>query len=80
MKVSRLLLCVAMATCWAGIALAEDLVAVAKPEELGFAPDRLKRITEAYQGYVERGELPGAVLPAGCGWASARRARSGSCT
>jgi hypothetical protein len=42
--------------CWAGIAAADDLAAVANPRELGFAPERLKRITEAYQGFVDRGE------------------------
>jgi len=51
-----------LAVCWAGIALADDLAAIAHPEELGFAPDRLKRITSAYQGYIDRGELPGAVM------------------
>src|SRR5437879_748268 len=62
MRICRLLLFGLIATCCAGIALAQDLAAVAKPEQLGFAPDRLKRITETYQGYVDRGELPGAVM------------------
>jgi CubicO group peptidase (beta-lactamase class C family) len=62
MKIHRLALCVLLVNCWAGCALADDPAAVANPQELGFAPDRLKRITEAYQGYVDRGELPGAVL------------------
>jgi CubicO group peptidase (beta-lactamase class C family) len=62
MKFCRLLIFGFFATCWAGIALAEDLAAVTRPEQLGFSPQRLKRITEAYQGYVDRGALPGAVL------------------
>src|SRR5258705_6509955 len=62
MKFCRLLIFGFFATCWAGIALAEDLAAVTRPEHLGFSPQRLKRITEAYQGYVDRGALPGAVL------------------
>ncbi len=62
MKICRLLLFGLIATSWAGIALAEDFAAIAKPEQLGFSPERLKRITETYQGYVDRGELPGAVL------------------
>jgi CubicO group peptidase (beta-lactamase class C family) len=33
-----------------------------RPEELGFATDRLERITNAFQGYVVDGELPGAVV------------------
>jgi len=43
-------------------ALARDPQAVARPETLGFAPDRLERITRGFEGYVERGELPGAVV------------------
>jgi CubicO group peptidase (beta-lactamase class C family) len=62
MKTIRLLILALTATCWAGIAFAEDLAAIGRPEELGFAPDRLKRITDVYQGYVDRGELPGAVV------------------
>ena len=42
--------------------LARDPVPEAQPEALGFAPDRLERLTGAFQGYVERGELPGAVV------------------
>jgi CubicO group peptidase (beta-lactamase class C family) len=41
-------------------ALAEQ--PVANPLELGFAPDRLERITTAFQGYVDGGQIPGAVL------------------
>jgi CubicO group peptidase (beta-lactamase class C family) len=62
MRTNRVMLFALIAGCWAGFAAAEDLVASAKPEQLGFSADRLKRITEAYQGYVDRGELPGAVM------------------
>src|SRR5260370_20131135 len=62
MRTRRSLMFALIATCWAGIALAEGLAAIAKPEQLGFSPDRLKRITQAYQGYVDRSELPGAVM------------------
>jgi CubicO group peptidase (beta-lactamase class C family) len=41
-------------------ALAEQ--PIANPAELGFAPDRLDRITTAFQGYVDSGKIPGAVL------------------
>jgi len=58
----RLVAAAILGLCWAAIASAEELVAVAHPEQLGFATDRLKRITDVYQGYVDRGELPGAVL------------------
>src|ERR1700680_826794 len=58
----HLLLAALLAICWGGVALAQDLAVIAKPEQLGLSPDRLKRITQAYQGYVDRGELPGAVM------------------
>ena len=35
---------------------------VSVPEELGFASDRLERITKTFQGYVDAGALPGAVV------------------
>jgi len=43
-------------------AFAEDLQAIAHPEQLGFDADRLERVTNAFQGYVDEGRLPGAVL------------------
>jgi CubicO group peptidase (beta-lactamase class C family) len=43
-------------------ARARDLTPEAQPAALGFAPERLDRLTQAFQGYVERGELPGAVV------------------
>ena len=62
MAFSRLILTAALAVCWAGIAAAEEPAAVANPQQLGFAPDRLQRLGEVYKGYVDKGELPGAVL------------------
>ncbi len=43
-------------------AAAQEPRAVAHPEELGFAPDRLDRITKTFQSYVDNNELPGAVV------------------
>ena len=62
MNVRRLLCAALITACWAGVALAQELAVVANPEQLGFSADRLKRITQAYQGYVDHGELPGAVM------------------
>src|SRR5271170_588686 len=62
MKIRRLLSVAFCAACWTGVAVAQDLATVAHPEGLGFSSARLQRLTEAYQGYVDRGELPGAVL------------------
>jgi hypothetical protein len=35
---------------------------VAHPDTLGFAPDRLNRMTSAFQSYVDGNEIPGAVV------------------
>jgi len=43
-------------------AWAEQPQSVARPEELGFAADRLERLTSAFQGYVDSGKIPGAVV------------------
>ncbi len=62
MKLARFL-CVVLTGAWlAGPALAGELRPVVDPEELGFAPERLQRLTEAFQGYVDDGRLPGAVV------------------
>jgi CubicO group peptidase (beta-lactamase class C family) len=43
-------------------AFAEQLKPSSNPGELGFAVDRLERVTQAFQGYVDNGQLPGAVV------------------
>jgi hypothetical protein len=62
MKIARLYIVALLVLGWTGVVAAQELTAVAHPEQLGFSPPRLERITAAYQGYVDRGELPGAVL------------------
>jgi CubicO group peptidase (beta-lactamase class C family) len=62
MKITRLA-CVAVTLAWLAIpALAEDLRPLDHPEEIGFAADRLQRVTQAFQGFVDAGKLPGAVV------------------
>jgi len=41
---------------------ARDLNPESNPAELGFAVDRLDRVTKAFQEYVDKGQLPGAVV------------------
>jgi CubicO group peptidase (beta-lactamase class C family) len=41
---------------------AQNLNPESNPAELGFAVDRLDRVTQAFQGYVDSGQLPGAVV------------------
>src|SRR5215469_13712078 len=62
MALSKLIVSVVLSVCWAGIAAAQEPVAVGRPEALGFSPERLTVLTQTYQGYVDRGELPGAVM------------------
>jgi CubicO group peptidase (beta-lactamase class C family) len=62
MKIARIAGVVA-AVMWLAIpAFAAELQPVAHPEEAGFAADRLQRLTDAFQGYVDQGRLPGAVV------------------
>jgi CubicO group peptidase (beta-lactamase class C family) len=62
MKIGRVYIVALLVLGWTGAVVAQELTAVTHPEQLGFSLPRLERITAAYQGYVDRGELPGAVL------------------
>jgi CubicO group peptidase (beta-lactamase class C family) len=42
--------------------VAQDLPRVSRPEEVGFASERLNRITQFFQSGVDKGAIPGAVL------------------
>jgi CubicO group peptidase (beta-lactamase class C family) len=35
---------------------------ISRPETVGFAADRLERVTKAFQSYVDSGQIPGAVV------------------
>jgi CubicO group peptidase (beta-lactamase class C family) len=62
MKIARLAY-LAVTVAWlAPPTFAEELRPVDHPEDIGFASDRLQRVTEAFQGYVDSGRLPGAVV------------------
>lgn len=43
-------------------AFAEQPTPVSQPDQLGFAVERLERVTSAFQGYVDSGQIPGAVV------------------
>jgi CubicO group peptidase (beta-lactamase class C family) len=60
MKFLRPLLVAALAAAFGASAFAQQ--PVANRAELGFAPDRLERITKAFQGWVDEGQIPGAVV------------------
>lgn len=55
--------CLALAvTVFSFPAFAEQPTPVSQPDQLGFAADRLERVTSAFQGYVDSGQIPGAVV------------------
>jgi CubicO group peptidase (beta-lactamase class C family) len=61
---SRRFVILAAALAWlalSSVALANGLP-MTKPEDVGFAPDRLARITEMLKANSAKGEIPGAVL------------------
>ena len=62
MRYTKLLLLAMVVAGGPSLASAQELRPIANPEQLGFSSARLQRLTETYQGYVDRGELPGAVL------------------
>jgi CubicO group peptidase (beta-lactamase class C family) len=47
---------------WAVSVLAQDLPKVSRPEDAGFSSERLARIAPFFQGEVDKGAIPGAVL------------------
>jgi CubicO group peptidase (beta-lactamase class C family) len=62
MKLARVL-CVLLTAGWRGTpALSGELPVTFSPHELGFAADRLERLTQVFQDYVDTGQLPGAVV------------------
>jgi CubicO group peptidase (beta-lactamase class C family) len=60
MKYLKPLLAIAIAAVIGISARAEQ--PVANPVELGFDPDRLERITKAFQNDIDAGQIPGAVV------------------
>ena len=56
-------LCIALSVTVISVsAFAEQPTPVSHPDQLGFAVDRLERVTSAFQGYVDSGQIPGAVV------------------
>jgi hypothetical protein len=62
MTYTKLLLLAMVVAGSPSLGSAQELPPVANPEQLGLSSAHLQRLTETYQGYVDRGELPGAVL------------------
>ena len=62
MKYLKALLVVVAVAALSATSLARDLSPESNPAQLGFSVDRLERVTTAFQTYVDKGELPGAVV------------------
>jgi len=62
MKRKRFLLTTSIFTCCAISVAAQDLSKVSRPEDSGFSTERLGRMTKWFQGDVEKGAIPGAVV------------------
>jgi CubicO group peptidase (beta-lactamase class C family) len=62
MRFGRIICMSAIATCIAFSSLAQGLPKANKPEDVGFSPERLKRVTDAFQSEVDKGAIPGAVV------------------
>ena len=62
MKKNRIMVVLFLIFACAAAALAQELPKLSRPEEAGFSSERLNRITQFFQGEVDRGALPGAVV------------------
>ncbi|MBV9287678.1 MAG: beta-lactamase family protein, partial [Hyphomicrobiales bacterium] len=62
MKLRSLIFASLAAACVAYSAFAQGLPKVGQPEDVGFSSERLKRIATVFQGEVDKGALPGAVI------------------
>ena len=62
MNWKRILLATCLFACCALSVLAQDLSKLTRPEDSGFSSERLVRITKFFQGDVDKGAIPGAVV------------------
>lgn len=62
MKFHRQVVIALVAAVVSASAFAQQLKPKSDPGKLGFDADRLERMTQAFQGYVDSGQLPGAVV------------------
>jgi CubicO group peptidase (beta-lactamase class C family) len=62
MNRKRILLATCVLICWTGSLLGQSLPKTQRPEEVGFSSERLVRLTTFFQGEIDRGAIPGAVL------------------
>jgi CubicO group peptidase (beta-lactamase class C family) len=62
MNRKKTLLAMCVLVCWAGPIFGQSLPKSKQPEDVGFSSERLVRLTTFFQGEIDRGAIPGAVL------------------
>ena len=62
MNRKRTLLATCVLVYCASSALGQSQPKSKRPEDLGFSSDRLARITKFFQGEIDKGAIPGAIL------------------
>jgi CubicO group peptidase (beta-lactamase class C family) len=62
MNRNRTLLATSLWLCWAGSVPGQSLPVSKRPEDVGLSSERLARITNFFQGEIDKGAIPGATL------------------
>jgi CubicO group peptidase (beta-lactamase class C family) len=62
MNRKRTLLATCVLLCWAGSVWAQSLPTSKPPEDVGLSSERLTRITNFFQGEIDKGAIPGATV------------------
>ncbi|HXN52316.1 MAG TPA: serine hydrolase domain-containing protein [Candidatus Acidoferrum sp.] len=62
MRWKRILIATCIFVCCTFSVAGQDLAKLSRPEDSGFSTERLARITKFFQGDVDKGAIPGAVL------------------
>src|SRR6267378_4408460 len=62
MNLKRTLLAICVLACWTGSISGQNLPKAKQREDAGFSPERLDRLNKFFQGEIDKGGIPGAVL------------------
>jgi CubicO group peptidase (beta-lactamase class C family) len=62
MNRKKVLLAICVLACWTGSMFGQSLPKSKQREDTGFSSERLARLTTFFQGEIDRGAIPGAVL------------------
>src|SRR6266853_689188 len=62
MNLKRTLLAIYVLACWTGYISSQSLPKAKQREDAGFSPERRDRLNKFFQGEIDKGGIPGAVL------------------